>query len=612
MKISGKVLLEKGKRLAVRGDRFSKWDWALFIALAGFCFLSFAHGDIYLTGNRGWMLYESNFFNYYDVLENWTGDHGANYMPTTFWLFAIWILPLKLLGVTAPASVFTNSLVCVLWYKGLTTVFYMASAYLIYRIALQLGLNQRRSKIAMFSFITMPVAFYSQFIFSQYDIFTVFFMLLGMYFYFRDSNGQRSRKDHILFCLSFGVALTCKYYALLIFAIFILVEEKRVSRLLLSLLTMALPFAAEYLLYAGSQGFQNGVFGFGALDYISQADIVTKIGSASFVKIFCVIIVIWAYFSTPKDREDKIRWVLYLCCGIGFALFGLMTFHPQWLLFAVPFWVLSAMISKHTEKFYWCNTVFIAVFYLFVFQYWRGSLDDVSMGTGIWKYWFSDRPMHLHTIDVIPSLDHNTLYAVIIAVLLAYFVFAHPNYTRKKLSDDDGRDHMWLLRMQLIAAVVVFAIPCFYAASYDAAREYITMGENQTQIAAVVSDSRIVQEIGDMNGELDSVEFFVYTYARSNTADVYLQITEKSTGNVLFKENVDCTGTADGNWRRVPIDNVFLSDSQNYLIEIGSTNGTSENCYAIALGENHDSFTGFVNGVQENLDVALRLGFLKD
>ena len=64
-----------------QGDHLSKWDWVLFGVLACFCYISFAQEDLYLTGNRSWMLYQSSFFDYYDVLHEWTGDYGANYMP---------------------------------------------------------------------------------------------------------------------------------------------------------------------------------------------------------------------------------------------------------------------------------------------------------------------------------------------------------------------------------------------------------------------------------------------------------------------------------------------------------------------------------------------------
>lgn len=301
-----------------QGDRFSKWDWVLFGVLALFCYFSFAHRDLVVTGNRGWMLYQSSLFDYYDVLHSWTGDYGANYMPSTFLLYAVWVLPLKLLGFQPPDTVGQERLLYVMWYKLLPVLFYIASAYLIYRVAKEFGLNGRRAKVCMFAFLTLPVALFSQFIFSQYDIFTVFFVLLGMYFHYRGNRG-----DRWLFCLFFGIAVTFKYFALLIFFVLLLLDEKRVRWILAQSLCMALPFALEFLPFCHSEHFMQSVFGFSALQYAKQGDFSTLLGSVSFFQAACCFFVLWAYFIHPRDRDDSVRWVCISAVGSALACSGL-------------------------------------------------------------------------------------------------------------------------------------------------------------------------------------------------------------------------------------------------------------------------------------------------
>jgi len=447
-------------------DKLSKWDYLLFGIVSLFCFVSFAHSDLMVTGNRSWLFYESGIRGFYGASYQWTGSFGANYMPTTFWLFALWNYPLKLLGFDMPSHIDVSNLSYIMWYKLLPALFYIASADMLFVIARQVGMSKNRARVCMFSFLTMPIAFFSQFIFSQYDSFTVFFMLAGMYFYLKDKNGKRSWVDHLGFCFSFGMALTCKYYVILIFAIFVLLDEKRIGRIIADVGLMLVPFFAEYLLYGADSAFQENVFGFDALDYASLTDFATYIGTASFAKVLCVLLAIWAYFHHPKDREEKIRWVVFLNCGMCFCLFGLMTFHPQWLIFAVPFWVLSAMLSERTEKYYWGNIVLIAVFYLFVFQVWRGTVDDVILQNGIWKYMIAGRSMSVHAVDVLPWIDLNTLYSIIIAIFLAFFVFSHPRNTRQRIAEDD-REHAWLIRAQLVAAAGFWTLPCILAVFKD-------------------------------------------------------------------------------------------------------------------------------------------------
>lgn len=101
------------------------------------------------------------------------------YMPTTYWLFALWNIPLRVLGVMTEATM-EAPYAAVMWYKALPVLFYLFSGYLIYDLALLLEMGPRKAKICAYVFLTAPIGFFSQFLFGQYDILTVFFMLLGM------------------------------------------------------------------------------------------------------------------------------------------------------------------------------------------------------------------------------------------------------------------------------------------------------------------------------------------------------------------------------------------------------------------------------------------------
>ena len=109
--------------------------------------------------------------------------------------------------------------------------------------------------------------------------------------------------------------------------------------------------------------------------------------------------------------------------------------------------------------------VLIAVFYLFVFQKWYGHVDDVILNHGIWKYMIAGRDMTVHAADVVPWIDDNTLYSIIIAIFMAFFVFAHPKYTSNGFSDNNR--HAWLIRAQMVVTVGLWTLPCVLAVLKD-------------------------------------------------------------------------------------------------------------------------------------------------
>ena len=155
-------IINRLKEQYKKTDTLSKMDWFFFGFMALFSFESFCHDDIMNTGNRAWIYYDG-LLDFYDNAAAWTRDNGANYMPSTFLLFAIWNLPLKLLGVEAPINKFDFRTGLCVWYKLLPLLFFFGSLYLIYQVAQKMGVGAHKAKLAMYVFATMPICFYSQF-----------------------------------------------------------------------------------------------------------------------------------------------------------------------------------------------------------------------------------------------------------------------------------------------------------------------------------------------------------------------------------------------------------------------------------------------------------------
>jgi Gpi18-like mannosyltransferase len=68
-------------------------------------------------------------------------------------------------------------------------------------------INQQRYPEVLF--ITAPIAIFAVFDFGQYDIIGVFFTLLGFYFYLK--------KDFLRFAIFFSIAISFKYFSLVIY-----------------------------------------------------------------------------------------------------------------------------------------------------------------------------------------------------------------------------------------------------------------------------------------------------------------------------------------------------------------------------------------------------------
>lgn len=163
-------------------------DWIIFMVCALGCYLLFAQVDIRITAEHSFKLLEGHIADFYTACYEWNGAYAANYLPSTYIVFALWNLPMKIIGKVP--DIWGSSMHLVLWYKLFPICMYFLSGYILEKICIEnLKFSSKKARIVLYMFFTTPIAFFSQFIFGQYDIFTVFFMLLGLKYYF-DSKRQ--------------------------------------------------------------------------------------------------------------------------------------------------------------------------------------------------------------------------------------------------------------------------------------------------------------------------------------------------------------------------------------------------------------------------------------
>lgn len=438
------ILLFNTKKLFLR--EITNIDWILFSFLSLFCFFSFQQGDISHTVSSSFTYLNGYIFNFYS--HNLTLPYivGNNYMPSTYILFAIWNIPMKLFfGMDG-----SNSNLYLIWYnKILTTIFYIFSSIVIFYICKALKFDNKKSKIAMFMWISTPIAMFSQFIFGQYDIFTLFFTLLGIYYYLKDNNFK--------FILFFGIALTFKYFPLFVFIVLLLHKEKNIFKIIKSCIFVTIPFIIELLIYINDSGFKTGVLGFGATSYVFNLNIPSSYFIDIKVLLFAWILLCAFIYLNNKDLfEQKVFYYLSL---LSFILFGLSLWHPQWVLFITPFLVLSTIINRRYDFFILLDIALMFSFIWFTVNTWTNHVDSYLLGRGI----FSNiaNPNYHPLISSILKDSNKISYTFFSAILLINALYKHPKFAMNNIQDDIS-DAIPLIRLRLLVGIMIFIIPAFF------------------------------------------------------------------------------------------------------------------------------------------------------
>ncbi len=442
----------------------NKLDWFMFFFIAMFCFVAFVHGDIMSTGGSSISYLDGHIkdaytYNRLNKVEPYPIYN--NYMPSTYILFAIWNIPIYLLGiVAAPMTDAINAtpFVATMWYKALPVLFFLGCGYLIFKISKLIGFTKNKAKIIAFLFLTTPLAFFSSLIFGQYDSFTLFFVLLGIYYYFKD--------NMLKFSVFFGIAMTFKYFALLIYVPLLFLKEKKILKIIKHCLIFLIPILIETLCYIHSPDFKLGVLSFQATNYLTKCFLDTGYAKLSIFLMAWVFVVVWAYLKNieVKEKEELFKWAIYFSNIVVCLTFGLSMWHPQWLLFMVPFTLFSAVINKNARVFYIIDIFLFLFMSLINVAYFEYNVDDRLLRGGILKKVVNyNSELIISLKDIFFFLRDkkicSALFTLFSVLILVGVVFKHPKFTITRFNENFKRENV-LFRLRFSSLVLFFVGPC--------------------------------------------------------------------------------------------------------------------------------------------------------
>ncbi len=358
-----------------------------YIFSLGLCFLAFAQSDLIHTYSSSYAYLNGHFYDFYDYNKQYIG--GNDYLPGIYLIFALWGLPLKLLGLlTSPElgySVWqTSSNLEIFWFKLLLATFFFSCVLLINKIVKLLEPNgTQHSASPTLVFLSSPIAVFAIFIFSQYDVIGTFFTLLGLYSYFQ--------KRFWRFAIYFSIAISFKYFAAVAFLPLVLLIEKRPTQLIKYGLIGLLATAIQAAFYWHSEIFQAS--------FLALAG--GKIKGAHYSKLIYmgalyVILCAFSFFSRPHLSLEKKSWAstAIFVCTLSYAfLFTTIAWHPQWMFILMPFFALAILYIRHQKAFLFFEILGYIAFIWLCVNFWPENVDVTMIRNGVLR-------------DHMPALTH--------------------------------------------------------------------------------------------------------------------------------------------------------------------------------------------------------------
>lgn len=363
--------------MRLKGNFFSPLKLAGVDYLVGgllllFCFFSFFQGDIYTTGWNSLNYLFGNPLSFYENCKKIQGGGEmamANYPPSIYIIFAAWLSPFKLLGLIKSPAYFYFYFVY--WLKVLTSLTYVATGVVFYKVTQRYCDDKTWGKYVTWLWLTTPLALFSQFIFSQYDIFYVFLTLIGFLFFL----------DRRLYLASFmfSLAITFKYFPFFVFFPLLLFFEKKVIKLFVCTLIFLVPSFLIHGLYGHSPAYIEGVLGFSVVGRVFYTFLDVGVKIYYIFAIFTILSGIAYLLESTKKNYKEMAAYFFLFGAIYPFLF--MLWHPQWLIFVTPAIVLTTVISVGRERMtrlLYFDLIAMFFFIAYASLAFRGNVD-VSM-----------------------------------------------------------------------------------------------------------------------------------------------------------------------------------------------------------------------------------------
>lgn len=567
-------------------------------------FFSFVHGDIYLIGWDSLNYLFGNPLDFYENSKKIQGAMGlpiANYPPSTFLVFAAWLYPFKVLGLIKSPAFFPPLLVY--WLKLLTSLLYGATGFIFYKVTQFYLTDKAWGKYATCLWLTTPLALFSQFIFSQSDIFYVFFTLWGFLCLLN--------RKVLLASFLFGIAITFKYFPFFVFIPLLVFFEKKLLRLLLYGLVFLAPVLVIQLLYGHSPAYVEAVLGFPAIGRVFAAYL--SIGKPNIYYIFVIFtILVGICYTLDATKENSARVAAYIYLVSATFPFLFIIWHPQWLMFFTPAMVLTTLLMQEKTKI--ARLLLFDLVGMFFFVAYISLAFQANVDLAMFQYkLFHSAAVNVVNMAVLYKVFKGFSANVYLSVFWGYLVLQFFIKYSLLWNDSINLNYSYkAVRLRYLLGLLIFLIPAVVTLylNYQNSDRYVVNFVRDKNFGELTSGRVFEQTFIAKSSSLNQVDLFLASFARVNLKPFKLEILSKDY-QPLAEFNRFAFEILDNGWEIFKLGDLKLKKGQRYILRLSSAESKPGDAITWWASKNPSYKDGFakVDGVIQDSDFAFRLKF---
>ena len=554
-------------------------DFILYILVIMGCYLLFQQADLFYTVSSSYAYLKGHIIDFYDY-NSQIVSKGA-YLPLIYIIFAIWNIPLQLLGLTHDVTVsgLTLNAIELAWTKFLIVVFYFATTHVIYIIVKTITGQSQKAKYIAVIFATSPIAVFAAFIFGQYDTVGVFLTMLGFYFYIKH--------DYFKFSFFFSLAISLKMFPMIVFVPLLLLAEKRIVRLIVHGVIAVAATILQIAIYYHSVSFRNSVFTLAGERVSTLTEFsLSLLNSSPYLIVLFTIICIYAYVKNIDQEAEQYKTAINISLLSYALLFSTIAWNPQWLMIITPFFALSYLFIKDTSRAYLMDIIGMFSFIYIVVNQWPHHVDVSMLSNGVLRSLFNYIP--LYNYQLFPARFSHVAMGIFFVYLFSPLLIQL--FQGANLVKDEVTDHLiqsnHSLRARFYLGVSIFVIPSLFCAwapkgiariidpnSYTIPGLVITSVD--AQAGNINKNISLKQSFLAENPNLFRVNVQLSALANADDCEITFALLDDK-ASAIASQNIDCKAIVENAFYSFNFNPIENSKGKIYYLEVKS-NGTSKN-----------------------------------
>lgn len=442
----------------------SKREILIFSIVTIICATAFTFVyDLWHTSQCSFGYIKGHFLDFYEYNTS-IGVGTIVYYPTIYIIYALWNLPLYLLGVD---SINIRVPGILLYEKILGYVFLVFMYILVYHISQRVFSDKKRALSVVTILLTIPYFFLVSFPWGLYDSVHVTLVLLGIYLLMKNT-----KKDAIIAILMFSIASSCKTMVLFIIFPILFYRFKKIWQLILSLVGTFGVLGVEILIYKDSPIFKNSVLS--PLNSFVDTLFGFSFSGVSFYLASLIILCIVA-FRLDYDNNNLLPYI-WLPFASGALFIAMTSFNPNWVFLFMPYYaiLIASLPIKDRKLFYLLNLCLSFVCIGRVVGHWNHNFSEPTFAAGLFGKLLLDNS--LYTSDagflLIKASNYFTefffrdsfyrFFVTVIGAILFYAVYFLNPWSRKvddKPADIMGKEEKKYVYSCFLIGISLYIIP---------------------------------------------------------------------------------------------------------------------------------------------------------